>query len=321
MSSWAIQADHVCHLYKSRKRQGPSAPALQDLCLHAERGEILGLLGPNGSGKTTLFRILSTALKPTSGEVRIAGLRLSERADEIRQKVGIVFQAPGLDAKLTVRENLLHHGYVFGLWGRALRQRADEMMTRLKIDSRADELCGTLSGGLKRRTELAKGLMHRPEILLLDEPSTGLDPGARLDLWRYLRELRAETGMTLVVTTHLMEEAEQASRVSILQAGRLVCSGRPADLKKDMGSDVVLVRSDEAETLQGAIRERFGLTAKLSGGELQIEHGEGARLVTQLAEAFPGKIQSVTFRKPTLEDVFLHHTGHRFWNGGEEKIS
>ncbi len=314
-----IQALNLRHEYPaSKKRKSPvRKAALDGVSFEVMRGEMLGLLGPNGSGKTTLFRILSTALFPASGEVRIAGFDLRREAGKIRERIGIVFQSPSLDARLTVRENLVHQGYVFGLSGKALQTRCDEMLERLKLAEYAKELAGKLSGGLKRRTELAKGLLHKPEILLLDEPSTGLDPGARMDLWRYLSDLRRETGMTLLVTTHLMDEAEHCGRVVILQEGRLIRSGTPEELKKEVSGDVITVRSREPEELKASMSRAFGLEARLMDGELQFEHREGARFIAQLVEAFPGMIEAVTFRKPTLEDVFIHHTGHRFWNEPE----
>ncbi len=314
-----IQASHLRHEYPaSKRRKSPMRKAALDgVSFEVMRGEMFGLLGPNGSGKTTLFRILSTALFPTSGDIRIAGFDLRLEAGKIREKIGIVFQSPSLDAKLTVRENLVHQGYVFGLSGSALHARCDEMLERLKLTEYAKELAGKLSGGLKRRTELAKGLLHKPEILLLDEPSTGLDPGARMDLWRYLTDLRRETGMTLLVTTHLMDEAEYCGRVAILQEGHLIRSGTPEDLKKEVRGDVITVRSRAPEELKASLIRTLGLEARLMDGELQIEHKEGARFVAQLVETFPGMIEAVTFRKPTLEDVFIHHTGHRFWNEPE----
>lgn len=319
MTRPAIKISSLRHEYApGKKKKSPvRKAALDGIDFEVAAGEMFGLLGPNGSGKTTLFRILSTALFPTSGEVVMAGHNLRTEASLIREKMGVVFQSPCLDARLTVRENLIHQGYVFGLCGAGLKKRVDEMMENLKIEDYAQELAGSLSGGLKRRTELAKGLLHKPEILLLDEPSTGLDPGARMDLWRYLKSLREETGLTLLVTTHLMEEAEQCSRVGILQAGKLVRIGAPAELKREVRGDVISVRSRDAEKLKKAVLETFQLDARLIEDELQIEHAEGARFVARLVEAFPGMIESVTFRKPTLEDVFIHHTGHRFWNETE----
>jgi len=272
-------------------------------------------------GKTTLFRILSTSFAPTEGEVQAIGFDLKKSYHAVRSKLGVVFQSPSLDGKLTVRENLIHQGHLYGLKGAGLKNRVGEMLDRLGIRDREKVLVAKLSGGLKRRVELAKGLLHKPELLILDEPSTGLDPGARIDLWKYLSMLRERENVTVLVTTHLMEEAEQCDRVAILNHGKLIRLGEPDELKKEVGGDVVLVRT---RNLRGGglattpafikkIEEKFNLTPIVTNGSLQIEHEHGARFVAQLVEAFPGEIESVTFRKPTLEDVFVHHTGHRFW--------
>ncbi|HEY8667047.1 MAG TPA: ATP-binding cassette domain-containing protein, partial [Tepidisphaeraceae bacterium] len=185
--------------------------ALNGVSLTVQTGEIFGFLGPNGSGKTTLFRILSTLIAPTEGEVRMMGLDLRSQRDEIRRHIGVVFQSPSLDKQLTAEENLMHQGHLYGLRGAELRGRIGEMLARVGLAERPRERVGQFSGGMRRRVELAKGLLNRPRILLLDEPSTGLDPGARIDLWRYLREIQGNEGVTILLTTHLMEEAEHCS--------------------------------------------------------------------------------------------------------------
>ena len=286
---------------------------LKGLSLSVPAGEIFGFLGPNGSGKTTLFRILSTFFPPDSGSVTMAGFKLPQNAGEIRKKIGVVFQSPSLDVKLTVRENLLHQGHLYGLAGRGLAARIKEMLGRLGIEDRAGERVDKLSGGLKRRTELAKGLLHRPEVLILDEPSTGLDPGARLDLWRYLKNLQAAEGMTILVTTHLMEEAEHCGKIAILNEGQIAGLGSPVELKKTIGGDVMILKSGNLPSLAEKIKHKFNLEVILSEENLQIEHPHAAEFVARFAEAFPGEIDSIVFRKPGLEDVFLHKTGHRFW--------
>jgi ABC-2 type transport system ATP-binding protein len=304
-----IQITNLCHAYKTRK-------ALENVTFSVSQGEIFGLLGPNGSGKTTLFRILSTAFPPTSGRVLIQGREITEKAASVRKEIGVVFQSPSVDSKLTVWENLRHQGHLYGTFGQALKTRSEEMLTRLGLLDRAGELAEKLSGGLKRRVELAKGLLHHPGILILDEPSTGLDPGARLDLWKYLKGLREKERITILLTTHLMEEAENCDRIGILNHGKLVTLGTPEALKREIGGDVLHVKARDAASLAGQIKERFKADVILIDGELQIEHEKGHRFITELVEAFPGKIDSVTFRKPTLEDVFNHKTGHRFWNEG-----
>jgi len=308
-----IEIKNLSHAYKSRE-------ALKNINLSISRGEIFGCLGPNGSGKTTLFRILSTFFLPTSGRVTIDGLDLQRQSAAIRKKIGIVFQSPSLDDKLTVMENVRHQGHLYGLKGKELKGRSQEMLERLGIADRASELVRKLSGGLKRRVELAKGLLHRPSVLILDEPQTGLDPGARLDFWRYLKELRDRESVTILVVTHLMEEAEHCDRLAILSEGELIACGTPSELKREIGGDVLHIKADDVAVLADQIKQKFGVPTMIIDGTLQIEHENGHRFITELVEAFPGKIDSITFRKPTLEDVFIHKTGHQFWDELESEL-
>jgi len=310
----AVEVEDLRHLYGSRQ-------ALAGVSFRVSRGEIFGFLGPNGGGKTTLFKILSTLMPATGGTVRVLGWDLAREARAVRMRLGVVFQRPSLDPKLTVAENLRHHGHLYGLHGGALRNQAQGMLARLGLADRAADLVETLSGGLQRRTELAKGLLHRPDLLLLDEPSTGLDPGARRDFMAYLHQLRAEDGVTVLLTTHFIEEAERCDRVGILQQGRLVATGTPEELKRRIGGDVVVVRATDPEGLRRKIRDRFGAEPALVEGTLRLERPRGHEFARELVEAFSGEVQGVTFGKPTLEDVFIHLTGHRFWGdeaaGGE----
>ncbi len=290
--------------------------ALDGLSFTVESKQIFGLLGPNGSGKTTLFRILSTLMVPSGGHARLAGFDVATQAREVRSRIGIVFQARSVDLKLTVEENLVHQGHLYGMSGSSLRRRIDEVLERVLLRDRAKDFVETLSGGMQRRVELAKGLIHSPSILLLDEPSTGLDPGARLDLWQYLRTLRDEDGVAVLVTTHLMEEAEHCDRLAILNAGKLVALGRPAELKEAIGGDVVTLEtrtSQEARLLAEHISARFGGESSVLGASVRVEHEQGHRFVTSVVEAFPGAIEGIRVQKPSLEDVFIQRTGHRFW--------
>jgi ABC-2 type transport system ATP-binding protein len=290
--------------------------ALHQVTLQVGRGSIFALLGPNGGGKTTLFKILTTLLTPTSGTARVAGADVATERDRVRTRIGIVFQKPSLDGKLTVLENLTHQGHLYGLSGKELRRRSHEAMERFRFADRANDRVETLSGGLQRRVELAKGLLHRPEVLILDEPSTGLDPGARADLMVHLRELRERDGVTSLLTTHLMDEADRCDRVGILDSGRLVVLGTPTDLKATIGGDVVTIHSGNPDSLAARAKERFSCKVDVLDGTVRIERQRGHQFVPQLIEAFPGEIDSVTVGKPTLDDVFLHLTGHRLWNGG-----
>jgi ABC-2 type transport system ATP-binding protein len=212
---------------------------------------------------------------------------------------------------------LMHHGHLYGILGPELAKRSSEMLARLGLADRAGQRVEKLSGGLKRRVELAKGLLHRPEILILDEPSTGLDPGARVDLWQYLKTLRDENDVTILVTTHLMEEADACDRLAILNQGEIVSIGKPDALKREISGDVIVVESRGAEALARAIKNKFQNDCVILDGKVQIEHENGAAFIAKLAGAFPEEILALTVRKPTLEDVFIHRTGHRFWNAGE----
>ena len=312
---YPIELDGVTHDYGTRL-------ALDHLSFSVGRAEIFGLLGPNGSGKTTLFRILSTLMVPSGGSARIHGFDAAREPNKVRQQTGIVFQARSVDIKLTVAENLKHQGHLYGLRGSHLKARISEVLTRVGLLDRAKDLVETLSGGQQRRVELAKGLIHSPEVLLLDEPSTGLDPGARRDLWLYLRNLRDHEGVTILVTTHLMEEAEHCDRLAILNEGHLVALGSPAELKAQIGGDVIALEttsSEQAAQLAQKIEDRFRVRAVVVEKIVRVEREQGHRFAAEVVEAFPGLIQAVSVAKPSLEDVFIDRTGHRFWNEPPEE--
>jgi ABC-2 type transport system ATP-binding protein len=232
----------------------------------------------------------------------------------VRRQIGVVFQSASIDVKLTARENLQHVASLYGINGTAQRLRVDEMLKRVALDDRANERAETFSGGMQRRLELAKGLLHRPAVLLLDEPTTGLDPGARIDLWQYLQELRDREGVTIVVTTHLMEEAEKCDRLAILSHGHLVALGTPAELKSEIGGDVIALETKEPAQLAEKIKRRFQVEPAVLDTQVRVEREAGHRFITEVVEAFPGEIDAVSITKPSLEDVFIHRTGHRFWN-------
>jgi ABC-2 type transport system ATP-binding protein len=310
-----IELDRVSHNYGDRL-------ALDNLSFGVQPAEIFGLLGPNGSGKTTLFRILSTLMVPSGGTARIEGFDVSREPNRARQQTGIVFQARSLDLKLTVAENLKHQGHLYGLRGETLKTRSAAVLQRVGLSDRANEYVETLSGGMQRRVELAKGLIHSPAVLLLDEPSTGLDPGARRDMWQYLKTLRDQEGVSILVTTHLMEEAEHCDRLAILNQGTLVALGSPLQLKSAIGGDVVLFETaspEAARALADRMGARFGVQPSVLGSTVRLERPDGHRLVTTVVEAFPGEIDGISVARPSLEDVFIQRTGHRFWADGGEK--
>jgi ABC-2 type transport system ATP-binding protein len=308
-----VVIEKLTHAYPPTRKQKQPRVALKDFSLSVHQAEIFCLLGPNGSGKSTLFRILSTLIRPTAGVVRLLGHTLDEHPDAIRRSLGVVFQNPSLDKKLTVRENLLHQGHLYNLRGEHLQQRITETLTQVGVLDRTNELVESLSGGLQRRVELAKSLLHNPPLLLLDEPSTGLDPGARRDFTQYLRELRDTFGTTVLLTTHILDEAERCDRLAIVDEGILVALGSPHELKQEIGGDVISLTSTEPEALSRAIEQRFSVSTQVIDRIVRLERHHGHEYIPQLVEAFPGQIETVTLSKPTLEDVFIRKTGHRFW--------
>jgi ABC-2 type transport system ATP-binding protein len=306
-----IRVQQLRHAYDGRA-------ALNGVSFEVYPAEIFGLLGPNGSGKTTLFRILSTLMLPSAGHASIMGYDVATDPSGVRRHIGVVFQAQSVDGKLSAEENLRHIGHLYGLRGTPLKQRANEMLRRVGLAERAKDRVETFSGGMQRRLELAKGLLHRPSVLLLDEPTTGLDPGARRDLWQYLQILRDQERVTMIVTTHLMEEAERCDRLAILSHGNLVALGTPAELKQEIGGDVILLDTSAPEALASRIGARFRLETTVLDNQVRIECEAGHRFVPEVVEAFPGEITAISVSKPTLEDVFIRRTGHRFWNEDEE---
>jgi len=307
-----ISVQNLVHRYEERT-------ALDGISFDVQPAALFGLLGPNGSGKTTLFRILSTLMIPTGGRAAILGNDVARAANAVRRDIGVVFQAQSIDVKLTAEENLWHQGHLYGLRGAVLKARLQEMLGRVGLADRAREKAETFSGGMQRRLELAKGLLHHPSVLLLDEPTTGLDPGARRDLWQYLAILRDEEKVSVLVTTHLMEEAERCDRLAILNEGKVVALGTPNELKHEIGGDVIVLDARDPASLAERLHQRFHVEAQVLQGKVRLEREQGHRFITDVVEAFPGEIDAVSVSKPTLEDVFIHRTGHRFWTEAESE--
>ena len=305
-SETVVRVENIVHRYGERA-------ALKGVSFDVRPAEIFGLLGPNGSGKTTLFRVLSTLMLPSEGRALIAGFDTATQPNEVRRHIGVVFQSQSVDLTLSAGENLWHQGHLYGMSGSSLKQRIAEMLTHVGLNDRANDRVKTFSGGMLRRVELAKGLLHGPTVLLLDEPTTGLDPGARRDVWLYLNHIRESEGVTVIVTTHLMEEAERCDRLAILNEGKLVALGTPAELKSQIGGDVIVLEAKEPESLATRIAQRFGASPTVIENKVRLERANGARFVAEVSEAFPGEIESISVAKPTLEDVFIDLTGHRFW--------
>ncbi len=299
-------------------RKSPALLALSGVSFEAEKGKSLGLLGPNGSGKSTLFKILATAAHPGSGSISILGHDIVRERAAVRRSLGVVFQHPSLDLKLTVNENIRFQGRLYGLSGPALSRAVDAAVERFGLGSHANSAAETLSGGMRRRVELAKALLHGPEILILDEPTTGLDPAARREFWRHLQDLRSERSLTILTTTHLMDEAEALDRLAILDRGRLLALGTPAELKATVSGDVLTVESAEPQKLQALMLDKLGIKSRLIDAVLRVEQAQAHLLIPRIVESFPELAQAVHFSKPSLEDVFLGKTGRRFEIGKKE---
>ena len=299
----AIAVKNVSHKFDERV-------ALDGITLQVMPGEMYGLLGPNGGGKTTLFRMLCTMLSPDHGTIRLLGKNAA--ANAVRAHIGVVFQHPSLDARLTVLENLRHQGHLYGLKGRPLSQRIEEVLDMMALTDRAKDRIEILSGGLQRRVELCKSLLHRPQILIFDEPCTGLDPGARRGFWDDLDILRRTYGTTLVLTTHFMEEAERCDRIGILDRGRLIAEGTPEALKRTVGCEVITLETRDPKGLQLQIEKVVGRDVQIIDGQVRIACDEGQRLLAQLYPLLRESVQAMTLSVPTLEDVFVQRTGHGF---------
>lgn len=307
--TFPIEIEAASHRYGDRL-------ALSDVSFRVAAGEIFGLLGPNGGGKTTLFRILCGSMHPDSGSVRLGGFDVLSQPHRVRRLMGVVFQSASLDKKLTVMENLIHQGHLYGITGQRLRERIDQLLIRFGIADRARDRVETLSGGLARRVDLAKALLHEPKVLLLDEPTTGLDPQARLEFWRDLDATRRRDNISILMTTHYMGEAQRCDRVGILNAGQLIAIGSPEELKRDLPGDRLVLESETPQQLADRIGDSFDLSPRVVDGRVHIERDKAHELVADLMETFGDAIRSISVGKPTLEDVFIMKTGHGFHSTG-----
>jgi len=247
----------------------------------------------------------------------VLGLDVGDEPLAVRRRIGVVFQNQSLDRRLSVEENLTCQGNLYGLTGADLRSRTEQSLAITELGDRRADRVEELSGGLRQRVELAKALLHQPDLLLLDEPSTGVDPGVRLKLWEYLQRLRAELGTTILLTTHLLDEADRCDRLAILDRGSIVASGLPEELKRAIGRDVVELRTAEPEALAATVRSQFDVQASVVDGAVRVEDERGAEAAVRLLQSLPDGVESVTVSRPTLEDVFIQATGRRFAESDE----
>jgi ABC-2 type transport system ATP-binding protein len=296
------------------KRYG-SVTAVAGIDLDIARGEIFGFLGPNGAGKSTTIAILCTLVKATEGSATVAGIDVTANPDDVRSRIGLVFQEPSLDNQLTARENLTFHAMVYGVPRSRRRERIDSVLAMVDLTDRAGEPVLTFSGGMRRRLEVARGILHAPEVLFLDEPTQGLDPQTRARLWDHLREIRRTTSLTIFMTTHYMEEAEWCDRIAIIDQGSIVALGTPDALKSQVGGDVVVVQTDDNARAADEIAGVLGVSAVADGEALRIEVADGAAFVPKLITTLSVAVKNVSVRRPSLDDVFLKLTGRAIREG------
>ncbi len=290
------------------KRYG-EVEAVRGIDVEVRTGETFGFLGPNGAGKSTTIGILCTLVRPTSGSATVAGYDVTRHRDEVRRSIGLVFQDPTLDNYLTAEQNLRFHAELYGVPREVVGGRIDQVLELVGLAERRKDAVKSFSGGMKRRLEIARGLLHAPVVLFLDEPTVGLDPQTRRSIWEYIKALQASEQTTIFMTTHYMDEAEYCDRIGIIDHGLIVALGTPEELKSSVGEDRVEIRTDDDHAAIAALRERFGLEASVREGNVTFSVPNGAEFVPQLFAALPVPIRSVAVSRPSLDDVFLAYTG------------
>jgi ABC-2 type transport system ATP-binding protein len=303
-----MAAEHIIEVEHLSKRFG-SLVAVDDISFFVDRGEVFGFLGPNGAGKTTAINILCTLLKPTSGRAIVNGFDVVRQPSQVRQSIGLVFQDPSLDIQLTALDNLELHAGVYNIPASLGKKRIEHMLRMVELWERRHEVVRKFSGGMKRRLELARGLLHRPRVLFLDEPTLGLDPQTRNRLWEFILELRQEEGITIFLTTHYMEEAAKANRIAIIDRGKIIALDTPQRLVESVGSDIVSLKTSDDRKAQEELRHRYNIDARWDGDGLSFEVAHGAEFIPGLMRDFGTNIISISLHSPTLDDVFLKLTG------------
>jgi len=310
-------SEHIIEVENLIKKFGDLV-AVNDISFNVTSGEIFGFLGPNGAGKTTTINILCTLTRPTSGRASIAGLDVVHQQSQVRRQIGLVFQDPSLDERLSALQNLRFHALVYGVPASVREQRMEQLLKMMELWDKRHHKVQTFSGGMKRRLELARGLLHHPRVLFLDEPTLGLDPQTRNRMWEYILELRREEGTTIFLTTHYMDEAEKADRIAVIDYGELIAMDTPARLKRMVGKDIVSLKSDDNDRAAEEIRRRYQIEARRDGDGLCFEVANGEEFLPVFLREFNTLIVSVSMRRPSLDDVFLKLTGREI---REEDVS
>jgi len=296
---------------KNLTRKFNGLTAVDHVSFEVKKGEIFGFLGPNGAGKSTTINMLSTLLIPTEGDATINNFSILSQRDEVRQSIGLVFQDPSLDDQLTAEENLRFHAKLYRVSKTEYKKRLEEVLQLVGLWDRKKSIIKTFSGGMKRRLEIARGLIHYPQILFLDEPTLGLDPQTRAHLWNYILKLKKERGMTIFMTTHYMNEAEYCDRIAIIDNGKIVALDLPNNLKKQLGGDIISMTSSEKDNLKKELEKRYNKEVREENGTLQMEVADGEKFLPRLFNELDSKIDSIELRKPTLDNVFLSLTGRK----------
>jgi ABC-2 type transport system ATP-binding protein len=301
---------------KNLSRQFKSLKAVDDISFSVDESEVFGFLGPNGAGKTTTINILCTLLSPSAGSAEIAGHDCTKQPDEVRAAIGLIFQDTTLDAGLTAYENLKFHAYLYNLDRKLTECRIDEMLGVVELEARKHDLIKNFSGGMKRRLEIARGLLHYPRVLFLDEPTIGLDPQTRNTIWDFINRLRKQEKITVFMTTHYMEEAENCDRIAIMDHGRIIALDTPARLKELVHGDIVTLVTSDNQRAADEVHKTFGMKTWTENGNLCIESEKGDELIPRLISGLSVKTLSVGLKKPTLNDVFLRLTGRTIRDEG-----
>jgi len=283
--------------------------AVKGVSLDVTEGEVFGFLGPNGAGKTTTISMLCTLLRPTSGQASVAGFDVARQRSDVRRSIGLVFQQTTLDDTLTAEQNLLFHAYAYGVPRHVREPRMRELLTLVELWDRRGSRVRTFSGGMKRRLEIARGLLHHPRVFFLDEPTLGLDPQTRRRIWEYLAELRSRERLTIFLTTHYMDEAEQADRIAIIDHGRIVALDTPARLKSHVGGDLITLVTSDGDSAADEVRTRYGLAPSVADGTVSFQVPAGESFLPGFVRSFGQPLEAISLRRPTLDDVFLHLTG------------